>query len=168
MTVTITAVPSVSAEVVPAPADRAAIERPLSDVMAEVQQSPAAAAARLANPAALASEVVGGLRGFFERAQILERAPRTRQRQEADNAGVYAALTPEPAQTDLHGGPAREPLEPLDAETQVSAPTAVSLAQLQRAMDLALASMNFATETTLVVRGTSQISHSANTLLKGQ
>jgi hypothetical protein len=28
--------------------------------------------------------------------------------------------------------------------------------------------MNFATETSLVVRGTSQISHSANTLLKGQ
>ena len=165
MSVTITAVPAVSAEAVPAPADRAVSERPLADLMAELRQSPAA---HLANPAALASEVLGGLRGFFERAQFLERAPRTRQRDEADNAGVYAALTREPAQTDLHGGPAREPLEPLEPETQVSTPVALSLAQLNRAMDLALASMNFATETSLVVRGTSQISHSANTLLKGQ
>src|SRR5262249_36822613 len=150
MSVTITAVPAVSAETVPAPADRAVSERPLSDLMAEMQQSPAANAAHLANPAALAGEVLGGLRGFFERSQFLERAPRMRQRQEADNAGVYAALTPESAQTDLHGGPAREPLEPLDAESQVSTPVALSLAQLSRAMDLALASMNFATETSLV------------------
>jgi hypothetical protein len=35
-------------------------------------------------------------------------------------------------------------------------------------MDVALAAMNFSTQTALVVRGTSQISHSANTLLKGQ
>jgi hypothetical protein len=80
-----------------------------------------------------------------------------------------ASLTPARAtETALHGGPARERLEPADRDSGVSAPVSVSIAQLRRAMDIALVSMNFSTETALVVRGTSQISHSANTLLKGQ
>jgi hypothetical protein len=65
----------------------------------------------------------------------------------------------------LHGGPAREPL---DSGGKVSPEVGVDLAELRRVMDMALASMNFVTETALVVRGTSQISHSVNTLLKGQ
>jgi hypothetical protein len=72
------------------------------------------------------------------------------------------------AETKLHGGPARERLEPADSDTGVSAAAGVSLAQLRRTMDVALASMNFITETTLVVHGTSQINNSADTLFKGQ
>jgi hypothetical protein len=69
---------------------------------------------------------------------------------------------------DLHGGPARENLEPADAYGGASPTVGVSLAQLHRVEQLALASVNFATETTLVAGGTSQLSRSVNTLLRGQ
>jgi hypothetical protein len=168
MSVAITAVPSVPNGVEGAPATGTASEQPLLDFVASLQRVPASGVPHLANPASLASELFGSLRGYFERAQSFERAPRTVQSRNGDDA--YLTLTSGAAEprADLHGGPAREKLEPVDGYDGVSPSVAVSLAQLQRAMDLALASMNFATETALVVRGTSQISHSANTLLKGQ
>src|SRR5215471_720312 len=170
MSVVITAVPSVPNGVEASPATATASERPLLDFVASLQHGPASNVPQFANPAALASELFGNLRGYIERAQNLERGPRTMQSRSGDGDGAYVTLTSaggEP-RADLHGGPAREKLEPPDGYDGVSPAVGVSLAQLQRVMDLALASMNFATETALVVRGTSQISHSANTLLKGQ
>jgi hypothetical protein len=171
MSVTITAVPAVPSGIDSAPAPSATSERPLMDFVASLQNSPGSGMPHLANPAALASELFGSLRGYFERAQTLERAPRSaQQNRSTDSDGVRVTLTSVAGgpQTDLHGGPARENIEPLDANGGASAAVGISLAQLQRAMDLALVSMNFATETALVVRGTSQLSHSANTLLRGQ
>jgi len=166
MSVTITAISSVPSGIEGAPVTN---ERPLMDFVASLQSSPASGMPHLANPAALASQLFGSLRGYFERAQSLEKAPRSTQSRGTDGDGLHVtlAVAGEP-RTDLHGGPARENLEPADAEGGASSAASVSLAQLQRAMDLALASMNFATETALVVRGTSQVSHSVNTLLKGQ
>jgi len=166
MSVTITAISSVPSGIEGAPVTN---ERPLMDFVASLQSSPASGMPHLANPAALASQLFGSLRGYFERAQSLEKAPRSTQSRSTDGDGLHVtlAVAGEP-RTDLHGGPARENLEPADAEGGASSAASVSLAQLQRAMDLALASMNFATETALVVRGTSQVSHSVNTLLKGQ
>jgi hypothetical protein len=89
----------------------------------------------------------------------------------AEGSGGIDIASPTPggaAETKLHGGPARERLEPADSDSGVSPAARLSLAQLQRTMDVALASMNFLTETTLVVEGTSQINNSANTLFKGQ
>jgi hypothetical protein len=169
MSVTITAISSVPSATESAPVTNVTNERPLMDFVASLQNSPAAGMPHLANPAALASELFGNLRGYFERAQSLEKAPRSAQSRSADGDGVHVTLAAagEP-RTEMHGGPARENLEPADADGGVSSAAGVSLAQLQRAMDLALASMNFATETALVVRGTSQVSHSVNTLLKGR
>jgi hypothetical protein len=139
------------------------------DFVASLQSSPAGTL-HLANPGALASELFGSLRGYFERAQSLEKAPRSTQSRSAGGDGLHVALTSvtDGPRTDLHGGPAREELQPADPDSGASSAVGISLAQLQRAMDLALTSMNFATETALVVRGTSQVSHSVNTLLKGQ
>jgi len=143
-------------------------ERPLTDFVSSLQNSPVSA---IGTPAALATELFGTLRGYFERAQNLEKATRMAQSRGADgNDGARVTLTSVKGdpQTDPHGGPARGNLESADAYPGVSPAVRVSIAQLQRAEELALASMNFATETALVVRGTSQLSHSANTLLKGQ
>ena len=170
MSMTITAVPSVPGGIDGGQAPGSINETSLIDLVASLQKSPASGMLHLANPAALASELFGSLRGYFERAQNIEKTPRNPNSRSTDGDGIHVTLTSvaDESQRNLHGGPARERLEPLDAYTGASADVRVSLAQLQRAMDLALASMNFATETSLVVRGTSQVSHSANTLLKGQ
>jgi hypothetical protein len=171
MSVTITAVPSVPGGIESPPAPSSMSERPLSDFVSSLQNSAASGTPHLANPAALASELFGSLRGYFERAQNFEKAPRMAPSHGADgNSGVRVALTSvggDP-RTELHGGPAWGNLEPADAYGGVSPAVGVSLAQLQRAEHLALASVNFATETSLVAGGTSQLSRSVNTLLRGQ
>jgi hypothetical protein len=170
MSATITAVPSVPGGVDSPPAPSSMNERPLMDFVSSLQNS-AASGVPHANPAALASELLGSLRGYLERAQNLEKAGRMTQSRSVDgNEGArvtLASLGGEP-RTHLHGGPARENIEPLDVYGGVSSAVGVSLAQLQRAEDLALASVNFATETGLVAGGTSQFSRSVNTLLRGQ
>ena len=172
MSVAITAVPAVAGGAVEnAPAPSSTSERALTDFISTLQNGSASGMPHLANPAALASELFSSLRGYFERAQNLEKAPRIAQSHSADsNDGVSVTLTSARGdpRADLHGGLARGNLEPADAYAGVSPAVRVSIAQLQRAEELALASMKFATETALVVRGTSQLSHSANTLLKGQ
>jgi len=167
----ISAVPAVASAADGVPATSAPTEQSLSDFVANVQHNARFDMPHLANPAALATELLGNLRGYFDRAQSFERAPRMSRLADGHDGGIFTVAAPagEQVRANLHGGPARESLEPIDGNNGgVSSPVATSLAQLQQAMDLALASMNFSTETALVVRGTSQISHSANTLLKGQ
>jgi NADH dehydrogenase/NADH:ubiquinone oxidoreductase subunit G len=161
MSVTISAVPVLSSDGQAAPF---MAERSLSDFVAQMQESALSAPAHAANPAALATELLGTLRNYFDRARRFEKG--ISPGPEASGADMTTAPPTSEASLELHGGPARERLE--QVESRVSSGVAVDLAQLHRIMDVALASMNFATETSLVVRGTSQISHSANTLLKGQ
>jgi hypothetical protein len=173
MSVTITAVPAVANGIESAPATGAAHERTLTEFVAALRSNSTSSMPHLANPAALASELFGSLRGYFERAQHLGKGPRRMQSRGIEGDGPHLTLTslasePRTEQTALHGGPARQNLEPVEANAGVSPAVGVSLAQLQRVMDLALESMNFATETTLVARGTSQIAGAANTLLRGQ
>jgi hypothetical protein len=122
----------------------------------------------LANPAALASELFANLRGYVERAQIVERR---RQNLGADrNDGVRVALgvAGEP-RADLHGGPARENLEPVDANGGgASATPNVGVPELERAENLALEIMDYVLETTLVVSGTKQTTGAVQNMLKGQ
>jgi hypothetical protein len=167
MTVTITAVPSVQGGIESSPAPSSVSERPLADFVSSLHNSPA----DLANPAALASELFSSLRGYFERARNLEKAPQMVESGSAnsdDGVGVPATSVEGDPRTDLHGGPARQNLEPADAYGGVSPGLGVGLAQLRRAEELALKSVKFTTETTLVAGGTSQLSHSVNTLLRGQ
>jgi len=167
MSVPISAVPVVSND---GPAAPVAVQKPLTEFVAQMQDGAVSNMAHVANPAALATELVGNLRTYFDHAQRFEKLV-----QEVRNDGaadrVSALSTSELPTTEVafkHGGPARESLEPLDSGRKVSREGGIDLTQLRRVMDVALASMNFATETSLVVKGTSQISHSVNTLLKGQ
>ncbi len=173
MSATISAVPLVSSDGQLAPVTGAQSEQPLSEFAAQMQDGALSGTQQAANPAALAAELFGTLRSYFEHARRVEKGI-SPDWDANDDGGVDVAINTASASPSgeatlaLHGGPARERLEPFDSESEVSPGVAVDLAQLQRTMDVALASMNFATETALVVRGTSQISHSANTLLKGQ
>src|SRR5215831_11273976 len=140
MSVAITAVPAVAGGTVEnAPAPSSTSERALTDFVSTLQNGSASGMPHLANPAALASQLFGSLRGYFERAQSLEKAPKSTQSRSTDGDGLHVtlAVAGEP-RTDLHGGPARENLEPADAEGGASSAASVSLAELQRAMDLAL------------------------------
>jgi hypothetical protein len=179
MSVAITAVPVVASEtqaapavaddVQTAPAAGARIEQPLFDFVAQTQGNPLGDAAHLANPAALVSELVGSLRGYLESARSLQMATRISADDTQQGRGriEMASRTPAgAAETPLHGGPARERLESADRDGGASA--GLSLDQIRRTMDVALQSMSFTAETTLVVHGTGQVSHSTNTLLKGQ
>ena len=180
MSVAITAVPAVAGDVQAAstvsndvqavPAAGAHIEQPLSDFIAQTQGNPLGDAAHLANPAALASELVGGLRGYLESARSLQMAVRISAADAQQGGGIEtASRTPAGAlETPLHGGPARERLEAADRDGGMTASVGVSLDQIRRTMDVALQSMSFTAETTLVVHGSGQVSHSTNTLLKGQ
>jgi hypothetical protein len=168
MSVTITAVPAVPDAGSAAPGSMT--ERALQDFVAGLQSSSMSGASQFANPAALASDLLSSLRGYVERAQAIQKANRSMESSAADGDGVpveLASLTDE-SRTSPHGGPARESLEPADLSGDLSGRTRVSLGEIRRAMDLALASVSFSTETALVSRGASQISHSANTLLRGQ
>jgi hypothetical protein len=180
MSVAITAVPAVASDVEAAsgvsndaqaaPAAGAHVEQPLSDFIAQMQGNPLGDAARLANPAALASELVGSLRGYLESARSLQMATRVSAADTQQGGGIEtASRTPAgAAERPLHGGPARERLEAADRDGGVTASVGVSLDQIRRTMDVALQSMSFTAETTLVVHGSGQVSHSTNTLLKGQ
>jgi hypothetical protein len=163
MSVAISAVPVVSNDAQAAPLTA---EQPLSEFVGQMQDSALSGMPHAANPAALAAELVGTLRTYFDRAQRFEKGigPDWSANSDGGTDAMSALPTSEVA-PQLHGGPAREPL---DSNSRVSPAVTVDLAQLQRTMDVALASMSFSTKTALVVRGTSQISHSANTLLKGQ
>jgi hypothetical protein len=122
----------------------------------------------LANPAALASELFGSLRGYVERGQINERRLQNSRADGDDGVRVALAGAGEP-RAELHGGPARENLESADAQGgSVSAVAGVGLAELERAQHLALELMQFILETTVVVSGTKQTTSSVQNLLKGQ
>lgn len=177
MTMAITGVPVVASDVQPvapvgntaqdASLQAASVEQPLSDFVAQMQGNPLAERADLASPGALASELFGSLRGYLEGARRLETAVQTNGVDTPAGAVATASRTPPGAgESELHGGPARERFEPLGRG--MAASTGVDLAQLQRTMDLAVRSMGFWSETTLVVHGTGQVSHSTNTLIKGQ
>jgi hypothetical protein len=141
------------------------------DYVAALQNAPASGAAQFANPATLASELFGSLRGYLERARNVEKAVRTVQSPESTGDGAQVALMSvpdDPRTMDMHGGPARASLEPADAGSGVSPGLRTSLTDVHRIMDLALASMNSSTETALLTHGAAQISRSVNSLLRGQ
>jgi hypothetical protein len=171
MSLVITAVPSAPGGIESAAAPSSPRELALTDFVAN--QTAASGMPHLANPAALASELFGNLRGYVERAQIVERRRQNfgADRQGADgNDGVRVAVgvAGEP-RADLHGGPARENLEPVDASGGgASATPNVGVPELERAENLALEIMHYVLETTLVVSGTKQTTGAVQNMLKGQ
>jgi hypothetical protein len=173
MSVVITAVAPVPGGIESAAAPSSPRELALTDFVAN--QTAASGMPHLANPAALASELFGNLRGYVERTQTVERRVQNfgadRQNLGADgNDGVRVALGGAGGpRADLHGGPARENLEPVDASGGgASATPIVGIAELERAENFALEMMQNVLETTLVVSGTKATTGSVQNMLKGQ
>lgn len=166
MSVVITAVPSAPSGIESPPAPSSLSERALMDVVAS--QTAASAMPHLASPAALASELFGSLRGYLERAKIHDKQLQS-SRADADGVRVAALAVAGEPRADLHGGPAREKLEPADTQDGgVPSAAALGLSELERAQDLALEAMKFMFETTAVVSGIKQTTSSVQNLLRGQ
>ena len=165
MSVAITAVPSPTGGIESPPGANSLSERPLTEFVAS--QTAASGIPHLANPAALASELFGSLRGYLERAQIHQSATKRLQSSREEGVGANLAIAGEP-RADLHSGPARENLEPADAHGGASSAAEVSIKELARAQHLALEVVSFMLETTVVVSGTKQTTNSVQSLLKGQ
>jgi hypothetical protein len=164
MSVVITAVPPVPGGIDSAAAPSSPRELALTDFVAN--QTAASGMPHLANPAALASELFGNLRGYVERTQIVESRV---QKFGADRQNLGADGGAGGPRADLHGGPARENLEPADASGgSASATPNVGIAELERAENFALEMMQNVLETTLVVSGTKATTGSVQNLLKGQ
>jgi hypothetical protein len=145
-------------------------EHTLQAFVTGLQNSSTFGTPRLANPAALASELFSNMRGYFERARNLERAIGSLRSTEAsgNSANVVLASMLDAPRTDLHGGPARESLEPAGADGDVPSLVRTRLAELERFETITLQAMNFDNETLLIGQQAFQAVHSVNTLIKGQ
>jgi hypothetical protein len=145
-------------------------ERTQQDFVTSLQSDAISGMPQLANPGALASELFNSLRGYFERAQNLQRAIRNVQSTGADGGGanvVLASISDAP-RVDLHGGPARESLEPAGAGGDVSSVVRTSVAEVERFTNILLEAMEFGNETTLIGHEVFSVARSVNTLLRGQ
>ncbi len=165
MSVTITAVADPVAS-----ASNVTTERTLQDFVVTLQANAASGMPQLANPAAIASELSGFLRGYVERAKMAERSMSSAAVVNGDTAPDFVQTAAmDESRPDLHGGPARERLEPLGANSPVLSPSArASLAQLERVHELMVAQMETLIEGTVLTSGTSQFVRSLDTLLRGQ
>jgi hypothetical protein len=147
-------------------------ERTVQEFAAILQNSAMSGMPQLANPGALASELFGHLRGYFERAQNYERAFRIQQSHDAagDDGVQFALLSvPDELRTPgLHRGPARENLEPSGADGDAPPAVRTSDAGLGRVADLLLQSAELANEEYLLATEVSQTARSLDTLFRGQ
>lgn len=176
MSLTITGVAAAGATDFAAPA--APTEMPVADFVAMLQNSPMSGMPQLANPAALASELFGHLRGFVERAhyyQNLKLPPVATA--DGGNAAVLVSadgnqLANLPGSGAARNNPtvgdlARPDARPDEREGSTVHPD-VTLADLQRLQEFCLTMLNFSTEAALAGSGVSQGVRSINTLLRAQ
>jgi hypothetical protein len=141
----------------PGPIEQApvAVEGKLFDFVAEAQRQGGGEAARLANPAHLLAEMAKGLNGYVERARMFAGETPAFLRRSAGG--------PEPDRRAGEGDATGS-----EAGGARGRGSTIGDADLDRAAAALMATMRFSIDTALVVRGTAQISGSANTLLKGQ
>lgn len=109
-----------------------------------------------AGPAQLGDEVLQGLKGFFERAgSFTERASSLTQRTPQATGGELVSLGPNGAGTT-------------DLSKTKNAAIPVEQSQMEKVIQSLGMMFDHSIETQLVVRGTTQVSGAANTLLRGQ
>lgn len=155
MSVTITAVPATGVESLAPPTST---ERDLQEFAASLNNSPMAGLPQAANPATLVGEAFGGLNGYFDRAQVLQR--RVMAADGRSDGVAVASLAEDP----MGGGVAKAD----DGGDGEAWDFKVGLAELQRAQDLALQSQVFLAETAVVSNVASSVAPLVNSLLKGQ
>jgi hypothetical protein len=165
MSVTITAVAGPGA-----PVSDVATQLTQQQFVVSLQNSAASGMLQLANPAALTGELLNFLRGYAERSQNIQKATKVNWSSgQSDSASLVQTATLEQSPPDLHGGPAREQLEPAGIDSSVmSAADRQSLAESQRAMALEEALMESLIEGTMLGNGASAVIQSFQTLLRGQ
>jgi hypothetical protein len=147
-------------------------EHTLQDFAALLHNGAMSGMPQFANPGALASELFSGLRGYFERAQNVERAFKAEQsRGAAGDDGFQLALmsVPDELRTPgLHRGPARENLEPPGADGDASPAVRIRDADVRRTAELLLQSAEISNEEYLLAQEVSQVVRSLDTLIRGQ
>jgi hypothetical protein len=113
-----------------------------------------------ASPSQLGQDMITGLRGFFDRSHSM-----------TGRARALADPTPPPhaAMTVAHRGPAQAALDPSAVRVGPQpAPGSVDGQQMNRVIQALGMMFDYSIETQLVVRGSTQVSGAANTLLRGQ
>ena len=113
-----------------------------------------------ASPGQLAQDVITNLKGFFDRSQSM-----------THRARALADPTPPPhaSMTVVHRGPAEAALDPSAVRVGPQpAKGAVDGQQMDQVIQALTMMYDYSVETQLVVRGATQISGAANTLLRGQ
>jgi hypothetical protein len=129
----------------------------LIEYLAAVNPGPLAAGA---SPNQLGESIVNNLRGFFDRSQSMTSRVR-----------ALADPTPPPhaSMTVAHRGPAHAALEPSAVRVGPQpARGSVDGHQMDRVIQALGMVFDYSIETQLVVRGATQVSGTANTLLRGQ
>jgi hypothetical protein len=129
----------------------------LIEYLATVNPSSLAAGA---SPNQLGESIVNNLRGFLDRSQSM-----------TSRARALADPTPPPhaAMTVAHRGPAHAALEPSAVRVGPQpARGSVDGHQMDRVIQALGMVFDYSIETQLVVRGATQVSGAANTLLRGQ
>ena len=113
-----------------------------------------------ASPAQLGEHMITNLKGFFDRSSTMT----SRARALSDRAPA-----PQVAMTLVHGGPARQALDPSAMPLGPQpAKGSVDGQQMDRVIEALGLMFDYSIETQLVVRGATQVSGAANTLLRGQ
>jgi hypothetical protein len=113
-----------------------------------------------ASPSQLGQDMIANLKGFFDRSQSA-----------TSRARALADPTPPPhaTMTVAHRGPAQAALDPSVLRVGPQpARGAVDGQQMNRAIQALGMMFDYSIETQLVVRGATQVSGAANTLLRGQ
>lgn len=154
----------------PAPAASPPVEQSLADYIADVQAN-GGGMPNLANPGTMSGELFGKLKGVFDQIRKVETMPKMSEGSGKDSVRLASLSADLPQGATRHGGPAQERLERVDSAGgggSLESSSKMGFDQLRRTMDLALESVHLTTQTSLITHGVSQVSHSANTLLKGQ
>lgn len=113
-----------------------------------------------ASPSQLGEDMIANLRGFFDRSQSM-----------VSRARALTDPTPAPrsSMTLAHRGPAQQALDPGAVRLGPQpAAGAVDGQQMDRVINALSMMFDYSVETQLVVRGATQVSGAANTLLRGQ
>jgi hypothetical protein len=116
-----------------------------------------------ANPPALANDALSGLQGYLERLQKVNYETGVGPNETGVSPKIAA-----PGDGNLHGGPARDHLEPSNHEPTAASSSEHALTSLQESMNFALQVQSLMVEQTALVGGTSQVSHATTTLLRGE
>jgi hypothetical protein len=151
------------------PASDLTAERAVQQFVMILQNNVASGMPQLANPAAMASEMSGYLRGYVEKLQSQRRALDKLMDATDEWGDLVPTAASDPSRADLHGGPARERLEPAGGNSSgLSLDPKATLNEVKRLFALLENDMMLRTQAALLASGTQTVLGSFNTLLKSQ